>query len=93
MTDSASGIVINNDTAALINNALENGTPMLLAYVDQNMAIARHLLIFGDIDLLDPRFRFVDQSQETRVVRLVGGAHEILLMRAPAPASFASIFS
>ena len=36
MTDSASGIVISDDTAALINNALENGTPMLLAYVNQN---------------------------------------------------------
>ena len=34
MTDSASGIAINEDTAALVNGALEHGTPMLLAYVD-----------------------------------------------------------
>ena len=36
MTDSASGIAISDDTATLVNGALEHGTPVLLAYVDQN---------------------------------------------------------
>jgi hypothetical protein len=57
------------------------------------MPLTRHLLILGDIHLFDLRLCFVDQSQKTGTMRFVGDAHEILLMRAPAPASFASIFS
>jgi len=52
MTNSASGIAINDDTAALVNNALEHGTPMLLAYVDQkNQA---HLSFRGSTHVHSP---------------------------------------
>jgi hypothetical protein len=36
MTDSASGIAVEGDLAALVNGAFENGVPILVAYVDAN---------------------------------------------------------
>src|ERR1700722_19532283 len=57
------------------------------------MVFARHFFIFFDIDFFYAGFRIVDQGQEPRIMMFVRRAHLTLRMRAPAPASFDSIFS
>jgi hypothetical protein len=57
---------------------MARGPFMIFANVDQYMAIARHLLISGDIDFLNPRLGVIHQSQEPGTVRFVGNRHESL---------------
>ena len=67
---------------------------MIFAHIDQHMLLAarQHRLVTLDIGLAHARFRIVDQLQKSFVMCAIS-VYSTRLIFAPAPDSFASIFS